>query len=117
MSSQPVDVHIHVEDDRTGMTIDALKRALADNLYYIQGKDENFATLYDYYMALAYTIRDRLVHRRIKTVQAYFDKDVKTVYYLSAEFLIGRLLLNNLINIGLYDQMRQALKDSGLNLD
>ena len=117
MSSQPFDVRIHVEDDRTGVTIDALKRALADNLYYIQGKDENFATFYDYYMALAYTVRDRLVHRRIKTAQTYFDKDVKTVYYLSAEFLIGRLLINNLINLGLYDKLKQALKESGLNLD
>ncbi len=117
MTSQPIDVRVHIEDDRTGTTVSTLKRALADNLYYIQGKDENFATLYDYYMALAYTVRDRLVHRRIKTAQAYFDKDAKGVYYLSAEFLIGRLLLNNLINLGLYDQMQQALKESGLNLD
>ncbi|HEY9665049.1 MAG TPA: glycogen/starch/alpha-glucan phosphorylase [Allocoleopsis sp.] len=117
MSSQPIDVHIHVEDDRTGMTIDALKRAIADNLYYIQGKDENFATLYDYYMALAYTVRDRLVHRRIKTAQTYFDRDVKIVCYLSAEFLIGRLLVNNLINLGLFNQMKQALKEAGLNLE
>ncbi|HEY9699206.1 MAG TPA: glycogen/starch/alpha-glucan phosphorylase [Trichocoleus sp.] len=117
MTSQSFDVHIHVEDDRTGMTVAALKRALADNLYYIQGKDEYFATLYDYYMALAYTVRDRLVHRRIKTAQAYYEKDVKMVYYLSAEFLIGRLLLNNLINLGLYDQMQEVLKGSGLNLD
>ena len=97
--------------------MDTLKRALADNLYYIQGKDETFATLYDYYMALAYTVRDRLVHRRIKTVQTYFETDTKVVCYLSAEFLIGRLLLNNLINLGLYDSMQQALKESGLNLD
>lgn len=117
MTSQPFDVHVHVEDDRTGTTVSTLKRALADNLYYIQGKDETFATLYDYYMALAYTVRDRLVHRRIKTAQAYFEKDTKIVYYLSAEFLIGRLLLNNLINLGLYDQIQQALKESGLNLD
>ncbi len=116
MTSQPMD-SVRVEDDRTGTTVATLKRALADNLYYIQGKDETFATLYDYYMALAYTVRDRLVHRRIKTAQAYFEKDTKIVCYLSAEFLIGRLLLNNLINLGLYDQMQQALKESGLNLD
>ncbi len=110
-------MHIHVEDDRTGMTLDTLKRALADNLYYIQGKDEHFATPHDYYMALAYTVRDRLIHRQIKTAQTYFDKDTKVVYYLSAEFLIGRLLTNNLINIGMYQQTRQILKDCGLDLD
>lgn len=108
---------MHVEDDRTGMEVGTLKRALADNLYCIQGKDEYFATAYDYYMALAYTVRDRLTHRRIKTAQTYFERDAKMVYYLSAEFLIGRLLINNLINLGMYDQMRQALKESGLNLD
>ncbi|MBI4780059.1 MAG: glycogen/starch/alpha-glucan phosphorylase [Oscillatoriophycideae cyanobacterium NC_groundwater_1537_Pr4_S-0.65um_50_18] len=117
LANQLIDCPITIEDDRTGTTVETLKRALADNLYYIQGKDENFATFYDYYMALAYTVRDRLVHRRIKTAQTYFDKDVKMVYYLSAEFLIGRLLINNLINLGLYEPMQQALKESGLNLD
>jgi len=117
LANQSIDCPITIEDDRTGTTVETLKRALADNLYYLQGKDENFATMYDYYMALAYTVRDRLVHRRIKTAQTYFDKDVKMVYYLSAEFLIGRLLINNLINLGLYEPMQQALKESGLNLD
>lgn len=110
-------MQIHVEDDRTGMTIETLKRALADHLYYIQGKDEHFATPHDYYMALAYTVRDRLIQRRIKTAQTYFEKDSKVVYYLSAEFLIGRLLTNNLINVGMYQQTRQALKECGLDLD
>lgn len=114
----PEDCEImHVEDDRTGMNVSTLRRALADNLYCIQGKDEQFATLYDYYMALAYTVRDRLTHRRISTVQTYAQTDCKVVYYLSAEFLIGRLLLNNLINLGIYDEMNQALQESGLNLD
>jgi starch phosphorylase len=117
LANQLIDCPITIEDDRTGTTVETLKRALADNLYYLQGKDENFATMYDYYMALAYTVRDRLVNRRIKTAQTYFDKDVKMVYYLSAEFLIGRLLINNLINLGLYEPMQQALKESGLNLD
>uniref|UniRef100_B8HUR5 Alpha-1,4 glucan phosphorylase n=1 Tax=Cyanothece sp. (strain PCC 7425 / ATCC 29141) TaxID=395961 RepID=B8HUR5_CYAP4 len=109
--------HMYIENDRTGMTSATLKRAFADNLYYLQGKDEHFATAYDYYMALAYTVRDRLMHRRIKTAQTYFEQDTKTVFYLSAEFLIGRLMLSNLINVGLYEQTRQALKEYGLSLD
>ena len=106
-----------VEDDRTGTAVETLKRALADNLYYVQGKAEYFATPHDYYMALAHTVRDRLLHRRIKTARTYLEKDTKTVYYLSAEFLIGRLLINNLINVGLYEQINQALAESGLDLD
>ncbi|AFY62745.1 glycogen/starch/alpha-glucan phosphorylase [Synechococcus sp. PCC 6312] len=107
---------MYCDSDRTGMTVGTLKRAFLDNLHYIQGKDAYFATAYDYYMALAYTVRDRLVHRRIKTAQAYYEKDAKMVYYLSAEFLIGRLLLNNLINVGLYEQAKQAMADFGLDL-
>ncbi len=108
---------IQVEDDRTGMTVETLKRAFLDNLHYIQGKAQCFATPHDYYMALAHTVRDRLLHRRIKTAQTYLEKDVKSVYYLSAEFLIGRLLSNNLINLGLYETVRQALVECGLDLD
>ena len=104
-------------NDRTGMTLENLKQALIDNLYYIQGRDEQFATLNDYYMALAYTVRDRLTDRRIKTAQTYFKKDTKIVYYLSAEFLVGRLSSNNLNNLGIYDEMKEAAKELGLNLD
>ena len=115
--SQPIDCPVTIEDDRTGTSVETLKRALADNLYYLQGKDETFATFTDYYMALAHTVRDRLIYRRIKTAQAYHEKEVKFVYYLSAEFLIGRLLINNLINLGIYEPMKTALQESGLNLD
>ncbi|MEY2979147.1 MAG: Maltodextrin phosphorylase, partial [Cyanobacteriota bacterium] len=52
---------IQVEDDRTGLSITTLRRALADNLFYIQGKSPALATRNDYYMALAYTVRDRLL--------------------------------------------------------
>src|SRR5919202_5597603 len=112
----PEDVQVQIEDDRTGMTVETLRRAFADNLYYVQGKNEVLATPHDYYMALAYTIRDRLLHRWINTTTAYLKKDVKSVYYLSAEFLMGRQLGNNLLNLGLYERVRQAIQDSGLNL-
>lgn len=107
---------LYIESDRTGMTVSTLKRSFVDNLHYIQGKDATFATAYDYFMALAYTVRDRLLHRRIKTAQTYFEEDTKVVYYLSAEFLIGRLLINNLINVGLYEQTQKALGEFGLDL-
>ncbi|HBB32772.1 MAG TPA: glycogen phosphorylase [Cyanobacteria bacterium UBA8803] len=113
----PAEPEIQVEDDRTGMTVETLRRAFADNLYYIQGKNEFLATPHDYYMALAYTVRDRLLHRWINTATTYIQKDVKTVHYLSAEFLMGRQLANNLLNLGMYEKARQAIQESGLDLN
>lgn len=109
-------IRVHIEDDRTGMTVETLKRAFADNLYYIQGKNEFLATPHDYYMALAYTVRDRLLHRWMNTTTSYIEKDVKTVYYLSAEFLMGRQLGNNLLNLGIYERATQAIQESGLDI-
>jgi glycogen phosphorylase len=108
------DATIIVEDDRTGMTVETLKRAFTDNLYYILAKDEYLATPYDLYMALSYTVRDRLIQRWIRTQQSYINHNVKAVYYLSAEFLMGRQLLNNLINLGLYDKAARAIRESTL---
>ncbi len=106
---------IQVEDDRTGLSIETLRRALADNLFYVQGKFPDIATKTDYYMALAYTVRDRLLNRWLHTIETYLNQDVRLVAYLSAEFLPGPHLENNLINLGLYDQVKQAVEDSGLN--
>ncbi len=107
---------IKVEDDRTGMSNAALKRAFADHLFYTQGKYESLVTPKDYYMALAYTVRDRLLHRWNKTVKTYFEQDVKVVCYLSAEFLMGRHLSNNLISLGIYDLIEEVVQESGLDL-
>ncbi len=106
-----------VEDDRTGTSRETLRRALLDNLFYIQGKFPAIATRNDYYMALAYTVRDRLLRRWIKTVETWLQKDVKIVCYLSAEFLLGPHLGNNLINLGLYEPVRQAVEAVDQNLD
>ncbi len=107
-------VTVVVEDDRTGMTVDTLKRAFIDNLYFIQAKDEYMATPYDLYMALSYTVRDRLIQRWIRTQQTYINNNVKVVNYLSAEFLMGRQLLNNLINLNLYEKASRAIKEATL---
>jgi glycogen phosphorylase len=102
---------------RTGMDLDTLRRAFADHLQFSQGKDEHTATALDRFFAVAYTVRDRMMHRWIQTQQAYYKADTKRIYYLSLEFLIGRLLANNLINLGMYDTMKQALADLGLDLN
>jgi starch phosphorylase len=110
-------IKIRVEDDRTGMSKEALHRAFADNLFYTQGKYESLATIKDYYLALSYTVRDRLLHRWNKTVKTYFEQEVKVVCYLSAEFLMGRYLANNLINLGIYDVIKEVVEEVGLDLD
>jgi starch phosphorylase len=112
-----IDTNVKIEDDRTGMSIPTLKRAFLDNLFYVQGKDESNAQLRDYYNALAYTVRDRLLHRFIKTGRTYYEENVKVVCYLSAEFLMGRHLANNLVNLGMYEKMRQVVRECGLDLE
>ncbi|MGF1491743.1 MAG: glycogen/starch/alpha-glucan phosphorylase [Microcoleaceae cyanobacterium] len=111
------DFPVQVEDDRTGMSVETLKRAFADNLFYLQGKYESSADSNDYYMALAYTLRDRILSRWLKTNRTYTERKSKLVCYLSAEFLMGRHLGNSLINLHIYDRIRQAVAESGLNLD
>ena len=108
---------IKIEDDRTGMSKATLKRAFLDNLFYLQGINRAEATPYDHYGALAFTIRDRLLHRFLKTVATYKQEKVKLVCYLSAEFLMGRHLGNNLINLGIYDLVEEVMADLGLDLD
>ncbi|HEY9751963.1 MAG TPA: glycogen/starch/alpha-glucan phosphorylase [Coleofasciculaceae cyanobacterium] len=105
------------EDERTGLSIEAFKRAFVDNLFYVQGKFPAIATQYDYYMALAYAVRDRLLQRWINTAETYTRERSRTVCYLSAEFLMGPHLGNNLINMGIYDQVKQAMTQLGLDLD
>jgi starch phosphorylase len=107
---------IKVEDDRTGLEIETLRRAMADNLFYIQGKYPEIASNNDFYMALAYTVRDRLLQRWLNTTRTYLNSNVKKVCYLSAEFLVGPHLGNNLINLDIFEQVRQAVEESGLNL-
>jgi glycogen phosphorylase len=105
------------EDDRVALTKDALKRSFLDNLFYMQGKFPVLATAYDYYMALAYAVRDRMLQRWNSTASAYTQHGSRTVAYLSAEFLMGPYLGNNLINLGIYDTARQAVAELGLDLD
>ncbi|MBD2432595.1 MULTISPECIES: glycogen/starch/alpha-glucan phosphorylase [Fischerella] len=108
---------LQIEDDRTGLGIETLRRAMADNLFYIQGKYPEIATKNDFYMALAYTVRDRLLKRWISTTRSYVKNDVKVVCYLSAEFLMGPQLGNNLINLDIYEQVHKAVTESGLNIE
>jgi starch phosphorylase len=106
-----------VDDDRTGIKVETLKQAILENLRYVVGEDTATATEMDYFLAVAYTVRDRILARWLATRRAYREHDVRVVCYLSAEFLMGPHLANNLLNLGIEDPMRQATKELGLDLD
>jgi len=105
------------EDARTGISEKELKQAILDNLHYVQGKIPELATENDWYMAVAYTVRDRMIEHFIRWMKELRRPEVKIASYLSAEFLMGPHLGNNLLNMGLTDRVREALKELGLDLD
>ena len=100
-----------------GDSEDDIAAALADHLHYEQAIPLALATRHDWYMALALTVRDRLLDRYLTTINAVLESRAKVVAYLSAEFLIGPQLGNNLLNLGIGDQTARALARFGQNLD
>ena len=88
------------EPTRTGLSPETIARALLDNLYYVQGRIREVATPHDWYAALAYTVRDRLLKRWTETLHTLLKQDTRVVSYLSAEFLMGPHLGNALVNLG-----------------
>lgn len=103
---------------RTGTSSRALKQAILDNLYYIQGRIPESATRNDWYMAVSYAVRDRMLANFLRSVKGLRQQDdAKIACYLSAEFLMGPHLGNNLLNLGIADQMATALKELGQELN
>src|SRR5688572_226939 len=103
---------------RTGLDADAIAEALVDNLRYLQAKLPQHATRNDWYMALAYTVRDRMLERYIKTVETISGAGpaAKVVAYFSAEFLTGPHLGNSLICLGIREAAQEALSRVGQDL-
>ncbi len=108
---------VDIEDDRTGLSVETLRRALADNLFYIQGKWPEVASTNDFYLALAYTVRDRMMPRWLSSTRTLLNPEVRVVTYLSAEFLLGPHLGRNLLNLDIEAPVKQAVQESGLNVD
>ena len=99
-----------LQNTRTLCDPATLKQAILDHLYYTQARPANLATLNDWYMAVAYTVRDRMMKNWVSLISRLGDKDLKIVGYLSAEFLMGPHLGNALINLGIYDVTKEAVK-------
>ncbi len=95
----------------------ALRRAIVGKLTYSVGKDPLVATPRDWFVATALAVRDRIVDRWMPSTRQTYADGRKRVYYLSLEFLIGRLLFDSLNNLGLVDPVRSALEELGVSLD
>ncbi len=99
------------------MTASALKDSILSHLKYSIGKDAEHATTYDWRVALSLASRDRIVDPWFDSTRATYRAGAKRVYYLSMEFLIGRLLEDALVNTGVYDDARVVFDDLGLPFD
>lgn len=104
------------EDVRVGLNADEIKRDLIDNLFYLQGKFPEVATPNDWYLATAYTVRDRLMNRWVQTAHEYYEHRARTVCYFSAEFLVGPQLAMNLLRLKSYEEFDKALSELGIRL-
>lgn len=99
------------------MTADAVKRSISNHLEYTQGKDEYSVTPMDVYISAARALRDRMFDRRSRTKRRYFVQEKKWVYYLSLEFLTGRLLADGALNLDMDQPINEALVQLGTTLE
>src|SRR6202035_4985713 len=96
---------------------EGLKNAFLDNLFYVQGKSPSIATRSDYCQTIAITLRDRVLHRWIATSETYHRQGSRTLAYISAEYIPGRHLGHTALNLGLYEEVRRAITELGLDFD
>ena len=103
--------------ERTGRTPEAFRQNIVNNLYYSRGANVQSASPYDIYMALSRTVRNHLVERFRRTVDMRYATNPRMVYYLSAEYLLGRQLPQNLLYSDTADIAAAALEGSGFPLE
>lgn len=106
-----------MEETRMGRDKDSIKNGFAMHLKYDMGVDRFSATDLDKYKSISMTIRDRIIGQWLETQRTHHKEGAKRVYYLSLEFLIGRSLINNIINLGIKDQVMDAMAELGYNLE
>jgi starch phosphorylase len=113
----PIEALMSSEKNGRVRSAAAIQQAIKDHLRYTLAKDHYTATKRDYYLCLSYALRDLLADDWARTQQHYYNVDAKRVYYLSAEFLIGRLLDNALVNLNVEAVAREALAALGMNFE
>ncbi|KGT91069.1 maltodextrin phosphorylase [Erwinia typographi] len=99
------------------LSVDALKHSIAYKLMFTIGKDPSIANKHEWLNATLLAVRDRMVERWLRSSRAQLSQDVRQVYYLSMEFLVGRTLSNALLAMGIYDDAQAALEEMGFNLE
>ncbi|ACR70806.1 glycogen phosphorylase [Edwardsiella ictaluri] len=99
------------------ISVEALKHSIAYKLMFTVGKDPSVANQHDWLNATLFAVRDRIVECWLRSVRAQYSQDLRQVYYLSMEFLLGRTLSNALMAIGVYDETKKALDEMGIDLD
>src|SRR5262245_59131619 len=100
-----------------GFDPSSIKRDFIEKLFGMQAKFPGVSTAHDHYQALSYVIRDRVLHRWVKSAHTYLGRASRTVAYLSAEFLLGPQLGHNILALGAMDNAREAMRQLGLDLD
>ena len=96
---------------------EAFKKSVKDNVKFLYRKTIEEATQEQIFQAVSYSVKDVIIDNWLATQKAYDEQDPKIVYYMSMEFLMGRALGNNLINLTAYKQVQEALDEMGLNLN
>ena len=96
---------------------EAFKKSVKENVKFLYRKKLEEATQEQIFQAVSYTVKDVIIDNWLETQNAYKEQDPKTVYYMSMEFLMGRALGNNLINLTAYKEVKEALDELGLDLN
>ena len=103
--------------DHPTNSVEALRRSISNRLVYAVGKDVRSATRRDWLFAILHAVRDRVMDSWRESLNTAQDKDVKRVYYLSMEFLMGRMLTNALMAVGIYDDTKAACAQLGADFE
>ena len=114
MTKQPLQSLINHQ--LAGVDVASVSKSIVNRLVFSVGKDDIMATTRDWFHATAFMTRDRLIERWMETMRSYYAADAKRVYYLSMEFLMGRTLMNSLLNLAFEKECSEALRQQGVDL-